>query len=133
MRRLTQRAADGGIIIEWDRPDALAALEKLAKFEDAEQSGTLVCLPLKVGDIVYRHHWTYEKGKVIVGRWTHAEKKVIVRKWRVSAVVIDKTGVTFHCYGKSENAHVFFTPEDIGKSVWLTRADAEAALKEPSE
>ena len=111
--RLTERNESGGISVS----DLPAALKKLAELEDAEQDGRLVWLPCKVGDIVYRHRATY------------SAKRFMVREWRIIAIVIDKTGVTFRCYGRSENIHVFFTPEDIGKTVFLTREEAEDALK----
>lgn len=52
MKRLTIRNSDGSVSQPTDLKWA-EALEKLAEYEDAEENGTLIKLPYKVGDKVY--------------------------------------------------------------------------------
>lgn len=81
--------------------------DKLAAYEDAEERERLVILPCKVGDMVYRIH-----------------TKDHVEKHRVIAFHVSASGLWFW----DENGRE--TPvEKIGKTVFLTREEAEAALK----
>lgn len=91
---------------------------KLKDIEDAEEQGLLLRLPCKVGDKLYRIT-PYAKEPIIT---THVlqinikqffNEKIIVR-----IDVMDKMGES--CY--------FL--DDIGKKVFLSRAEAEAKLKE---
>ena len=76
------------------------------KYKQAESEGRLIVLPCKVGDTVWR----------IVGPKGHR----IVRQRKVLAVTIYHTGdVIIHTDG-AENR--------FGKTVFLTREEAEAAL-----
>lgn len=82
-------------------------IKKLAAYEGAEERGLLVRLPCKVGDVVYRIH-----------------TKDHVEKHRVIAFHVYASGLWFW----DENGRE--TPvETIGKTVFLTREEAEAALK----
>ena len=92
--------------------------EKLSAYEDAEEQGLLLQLPCKVGDKLYRIT-PYAKEQIIT---THVlqinikqffNEKIIVR-----IDVMDKMGES--CY--------FL--DDIGKKVFLSRAEAEAKLAE---
>lgn len=73
----------------------------------AEQDGRLVVLPCKVGDSVYF---------TLLGR--------IIEK-PVFSIVSFSSSARIYCAGTSE----YFRPEDFGKTVFLTREEAEAALK----
>ena len=73
----------------------------------AEQAGRLVVLPCKVGDTVYF---------TLLGR--------IIEK-PVFSIVSFSASARIYCAGTSE----YFRPEDFGKTVFLTREEAEAALK----
>lgn len=55
MERLTERVYDGLIIIKQDSGDEgnYKAAEKLATYEDLEEQGLLVRLPVKIGDTLY--------------------------------------------------------------------------------
>ena len=92
--------------------------EKLADYEDAEEQGFLLRFPCKVGDKLYRIT-PYAKEPIIT---THVlqinikqffNEKIIVR-----IDVMDKMGES--CY--------FL--DDIGKKVFLSRAEAEGKLAE---
>ena len=121
MERLTERidnVPDGESGVWVKQHDYISAAEKLATYEDAEEQGLLLRLPCKVGDKLYRIT-PYAKEPIIT---THVlqinikqffNEKIIVR-----IDVMDKMGES--CY--------FL--DDIGKKVFLSRAEAEAKLKE---
>ena len=83
------------------------ALKKLADYEDLEEQGRLVKLPCKVGDAVY----------VIVG------KNISVQK--IQRAKIDSEMKIEFCTKRRG-----FALFDIGKTVFLTKSEAEAKLKE---
>lgn len=94
------------------------AVNKLAAYEEAEEQGLLVRLPCKVGDTLY------------------APTRNIVSEFRIIRFVIggyDKhyLWVNWHLEkGITGNFRIDVIPaEDIGKTVFLTREEAEAALK----
>ena len=82
--------------------------EKIGQWLQAEKDGRLVVLPCKVGDLAYR---------------IAVRKKYINHSMEtpyIKAVEI-----------KPENAHKYIN--EIGKTVFLTREEAEAALKKREE
>ena len=83
------------------------ALEKLADYEDLEEQGRLIKLHCKVGDTVY----------VIVG------KNISVQK--IQRATIDSEMKIEFCTKRRG-----FALFDIGKTVFLTKSEAEAKLKE---
>lgn len=86
-------------------------LNKLAHYEDLAEAGRLVELPCAVGDTVWEVRWWDEvtESKVIDGKTYF--RKVMKRK-------VTKTQFSLFDY------------ENFGKVVFLTKAEAEAALKE---
>ena len=82
-------------------------LEKLGKYEDAEEQGLLLRLPFKVGDKAY----------IIV------EKDI--SKQTIQRVTIGSDKILEFCTRKRG-----FAISDIGKKVFLTSEEAEAKLKE---
>ena len=92
--------------------------ERLANREDAEKQGLLLRLPCKVGDTLYfAHHDRVISSEVLSAKY-HAEAEnhgVFIRE----KLTIDVEGVS---------AEIDFC--DIGKTVFLTREEAEAKLKE---
>ena len=85
-------------------------LEKLGKYEDAEEQGLLLRLPFKVGDKAY----------IIV------EKDI--SKQTIQRVTIGSDKILEFCTRKRG-----FAISDIGKKVFLTSEEAEAKLKEMEE
>lgn len=81
-------------------------LERLEKLAEADKDGRLVVLPCKVGDTVYF---------ALLGR--------IIEK-QVFSIVSFSNSTRIYCGGTSE----YFRPEDIGKTFFLTREEAENAL-----
>lgn len=92
--------------------------DKLATYEDAEEHGRLVILPRKVGDKVYL-------------LWSCGKHGKSVSEMVVKHIDIDlMPDIEFACRKeKGTGSNWFFKPKDIGKTVFLTREEAEAALK----
>ena len=102
MERLTEYSEKyGGYIVKGDFVFPDEAITKLASYEEAEEQGLLLRLPCKVGDEVYR---------------------VVRRKYGgcfVRVVRLDRN--TFYRV---------VIDGDFGKTVFLTKAEAETALEE---
>lgn len=75
----------------------------------AEQDGRLVVLPCKVGDTVYGHN------------------KTEVSEYKVSVISLATYNWYLRCQNK--NSDFWVTDADIGRTVYLTREEAEKALK----
>lgn len=86
--------------------------ERLKNYEDAEEQGLLIRLPCKVGDMVYGIHG----GKTILP---------MVAKW----IETNECGWTIAAQ-YAPMAPKFFCFADFGKTVFLTREEAEKALEE---
>ena len=82
------------------------AIERLGKWVQAEAEGRLYNLPLKPGDTIYR-------------------TEALQFCWVITKVEIYEDEIVF--IDDSDN---IFRPDDIGKTVFLTREEAEATLKE---
>ena len=83
-------------------------LMRLRELAVADQEGRVIVLPCKVGDTVYF---------ALLGR--------IIEKQVFSIVSFSKS-TRIYCGGTSE----YFRPEDIGKSFFLAREEAEKAMAE---
>ena len=82
-------------------------INRLRKLAEADRDGRVVVLPCKVGDTVYF---------ALLGR--------IIEK-QVFSIVSFSNSTRIYCGGTSE----YFRPEDIGKTFFLTREEAEKALE----
>ena len=122
MERLTRRSANGtgvyatpsGEPVKWEN-NRHNVLQKLADYEDLEEQGRLIKLPCKVGDTVYAIGFNnkpiiYES---VVLRILITEKEIVFN------VKIDELGIN------SQLKQSMF-----GKTVFLTKSEAEAKLKE---
>ena len=90
------------------------AIEKLATYEDLEEQGLLVRLPCKVGDTMFR----INKGaKNPIIELTVTQIDITRRSYNLE--VIDRDCGELMCF-----------KDDIGKSVFLTREEAENKLEE---
>lgn len=86
-------------------------LDKLGKYEDLEEQERLIKLPCKFGTEVYNITW-----------WDDVQEKVVA-KGKIYCRTVRKHKVTksiFSCFDILE----------FGKTVFLTRKEAEAKLKE---
>lgn len=93
-------------------------IKKLAEYETAEEEGRLVVLPCKVGDTVWMVHQRLTSTvNNVISKMTVTE----LRGNRLNPIwfVIDGE------YGRTS-----FHPSEIGKTVFLTREEAEKALEE---
>lgn len=94
----------------WDFAQAAENMTvgRLKEFAEADKDGRVVVLPCKVGDTVYF---------ALLGR--------IIEK-QVFSIVSFSNSTRIYCDGTSE----YFRPEDIGKTFFLAREEAEKALQE---
>ena len=88
------------------------AFEKLAEYEDLDEQGLLLRLPCKVGDMVYS---ISNDGKIYPVKAT--------REVRIVNGVL-------HIICESCRYSDLVSYDDIGKTVFLTQAEAEQKLKE---
>ena len=86
-------------------------IDKLAQYEDLEEHDLLLRLPCKIGTKVYNITW-----------WDDVQEKVVV-KGRTYYRTIHKHKVSKSTFGYTDI-------EEIGKTVFLTKSEAEAKLKE---
>lgn len=88
--------------------NSIGSYDRLRELAEADKDGRVVVLPCKAGDTVYF---------ALLGR--------IIEK-QVFSIVSFSNSTRIYCDGTSE----CFRPEDIGKTVFLTREEAERALME---
>lgn len=123
------------------------AIEKLATYEDLEEQGLLVRLPCKVGDIVYVDStmlpiedmvWhedadnkipSYFQGRVVSFRFAQRNwaKIAVKAKW-LYEWIDDETGPESDYIECEKNFSILLST--IGKTVFLTREEAEKRLEE---
>lgn len=140
MERLTERTADGILVKEDYGVDVLktlyqcygsepmphyancdegyCAVEKLAEYEDLEEQGKLLKLPCAVGDTVYEVQDLRKRIQSYTVIAVHVSNCGNLYGWELK----DGKGIFSNINGFSEYA--------LGKSVFLTKEEAEAALKE---
>ena len=90
-----------------DIAELFGGTDRLRELAEADKDGRVVVLPCKVGDTVYF---------ALLGR--------IIEK-QVFSIVSFSNSTRIYCGGTSE----YFRPEDIGKTFFLARAEAEKALR----
>ena len=135
MERLTRRSANGtgvyatpsGEPVKWEN-NYHNVLQKLADYEDLEEQGLLLRLPCKNWmDIVFGEQETffgidesYIENPIREITVDSADRFTWYDGWK-----------TLVLNGADENGLDWeFSPEDIGKTVFLTKSEAEAKLKE---
>ena len=127
MERLTEVTNEDGVklydisselcLLKTTQGEKIATiLKKLADYEDLEEQGRLIKLPCKVGDTVYG---------INTDRNIVSALKIISVKIYSYAIYFDYQLID----GIYKNI-VSFADADIGKTVFLTKAEAEAKLKE---
>ena len=100
------------------------AIDKLAEYETAEDEGRLVVLPCKVGDVVYAiedkyYEYLYHKG---------------IQKGYVCRFEYDKEWFAWiHIDGCNKDLQIAYKTSNFNQTVFLTRGEAEKALKEMEE
>lgn len=151
MERLTERTADGILVKEnyekeslktlyscyGEKPNSYysnceegyCAMEKLADYEDAEEQGRLIKLPCKVGDTVYVVTSPFNVFDDI--EYDENMKDEVYESY-VSSITFYECGEQYRIYAKATNHFIgaYFRECDFGKTVFLTKSEAEAKLKE---
>lgn len=118
MKRLTIKAPSGLIHLKNNTETTMnAAIKKLSDLEDLEEQGKLLKLPCAVGDTLHflcREHF---------GDYFAENHGDILSIYVKNIVFSDPSyGINFDSYE--------LLLDDIGKTVFLTKESAEAALKE---
>lgn len=117
-KRLTRRKADGG----WGFADDFAGfynskLEtmagRLCDLEDKVESGTLVELPCKVGDTVYEVYKNHNP--------------MFIQQTKIEKIIITEKGLRLKL---ARNSTYETSIASFGKTLFLTEAEAQKALKE---
>ena len=86
-------------------------IDKLADYEDLEEQGRLVKLPCKIGTEVYDITW-----------WDNVQEKVVVKGKAYYRTV--------HKHKITKLPFTYSDIDDFGKTVFLTKSEAEQKLKE---
>ena len=98
-------------------------LGKLKHYEDLEAQGRLIEMPCYVGDIMYTNY-------SMQGWYMHRKN----RPYEAKVVFVGINGVdNFMNVELGEGKMLQFRFSDIGKKVFLTKSEAEAALKESEQ
>lgn len=103
--------------------------EKLAAYEDAEEQGLLLRLPCKVGDTVYVVTSPFNVFDDI--EYDENMKDEVYEAY-VSSVSFYESGEQYRIYAKVTNHFIgaYFRECDFGKTVFLTKEEAEVKLAE---
>ncbi len=94
-------------------------VEKWYSYKDAEEQGLLVKLPCKVGDTIYRIN-QYAKEKV---------KSMRILQIRYGESYSGNTFLRIDAINDEDMGEFCYLKNDIGKRVFLTKEEAEAALE----
>lgn len=123
MERLTFRAEDGRALPKDGCHASLRkAIDRLAYYEDMEEQGRLVVLPCKVGDTVY----------ILDG--DYYDEELYVEEHKVVGLTLSDEHEWYFFVNECLGQHLEpFEACDIGKTVFLTREEAEQALKGGAE
>lgn len=131
MERLTERVNDRLIMMKQDSGDNVPyywdegnfkVAEKLATYEDLEEQGLLVRLPCKVGDMVWDNDFGYPESYEI---------KAFSYGYCDSYVEPDiEDQIIFYYENYIGSITGAFPMSEIGKTVFLTREEAEKKLEE---
>lgn len=119
MERLTEKFKDGRNILRKGITDIFhvgfgrffegEAVDKLAEYEDLEEQGKLLKLPVAAGDTVYTAG--YGVGRAL--------------EWKIISCEIYEDEIVF-----LDDSETEWRSTDFGKTVFLTRTEAERALAE---
>ena len=136
MERVTRRSANGtgvnatpsGEPVKWEN-NRHNVLQKLADYEDLEEQGRLIKLPCKAGDTVYVVTSPFNVFDDI--EYDENTKDEVYESY-VSSTTFYKSGEQYRIYAKATNHFIgaYFRECDFGKTVFLTKSEAEAKLKE---
>lgn len=133
MERLTRRSENGTAIYNTPSGDPMKwennrheVLRKLAEYEDLEEQRKLIKLPCAVGDTVYY-------------LYTNENKESEITEMKVGCIepfgaIRQRKGIceVWNIYVEADYTKAYFKFLDFGKTVFITKEEAEAASKELS-
>lgn len=90
-------------------------LKKLQEYEDAEEQGLLLQLPVKVGDTIW---------------YVDDDDDNYPIEAKITRIEIKETYILYYTEEKEDCGTLGFDSDDIGKTIFLTQAGAEQKLKE---
>lgn len=124
--RLTVKAPSGLIhLVDNSESGMNQAIKKMAEYETAEEEGRLVVLPCKVGDYI----WDIDFGRPCAYEVTGFSIGNLNDDYCDDEVMIFDEVITYYSnYNGSVTGN--FAASEIGKSIFLTREEAEKELKE---
>lgn len=134
---IAKAAKDAGVtkLAILDAKGIVEAFKRLAAYEDAEAEGRLVVLPCKVGDRVYvdPDTWFYS-GVCYENCFIHSKhffvgEIVSVIKTKKQLLIKIRVSNSIH----SRYRHKRYSSGAIGKTVFLTREEAEEALRRKND
>ena len=123
--RLTMTSDKGGVAFTFDlditcRPSEaqkiLKLAEKLKHYEDLEEQGRLIELPCKIGDTMY-----------VVEDWGYRKE---LKEREIGVITLKGINDFSKEFWEDVYGGILGNFSDIGKTVFLTKVEAEAALKE---
>lgn len=130
MERLTERVYDGLIIMKQNSGDEenYKAADKLATYEDLEEQGLLMRLPVKIGDDIYKIPSKANYDLNVLNGYK-ANNRVYHQK--AYSIVFSQSGWFVQCDKDSIHApNVICVDVEYGKTWFLTREEAEKKLEE---
>ena len=111
-----------GIKEYWEHKQVAEYLKKLKEYKDLEEQGLLLRLPCKVGDTVYQISENFIEPctveTIFLGNYMDRNGHYC----NMAEIYYDRDDYPY------VSTEIYFT--DIGKTVFLTKAEAEAKLKE---
>lgn len=111
--RLTEYDSHGDVYVK--HHDYISAAEKLARYEDLEEQGRLIELPCKIGDTVY-----------VVEDWGYRKE---LKEREVGVIALKGINDFSKEFWEDVYGGILGNFSNIGKTVFFTKAEAEAALK----
>lgn len=127
MERLTERydiTPDGESDVWVKQHDYISAARKLCDYEDLEEQGLLVRLPCKVGDMVWDNDFGYpESYEIKAFSYGYCDSYV------EPGIGIEDE-IIFYYENSIGSITGAFPMSEIGKTVFLTREEAENKLEE---
>lgn len=133
MERLTERERniDGTGVAKEEITDGLLKpfadkiLTKLADYEDLEEQGLLVKLPCKLKDKLYHFY-----GIDLEDNFVDVISDEIIMEVVATEFVIDSYEIAIKCITDWNSPYEYLPAAEFGKTVFLTREEAEKKLEE---
>lgn len=111
-----------GIKEYWEHKQVAEYLKKLKEYKDLEEQGLLLRLPCKVGDTVYQISENFIEPCTVETIFLGNYRDRNGNYCNMAEIYYDRDDYPY------VSTEIYFT--DIGKTVFLTKAEAEAKLKE---